>query len=105
MKINYENSSPGSVTITLSGDIGNTNIKELKDIFELRLSSSKTISIIVKELEYFDLTSLQLFVKVAQEAKRIGRKINFDFQFDQESKRLIDQTGITSDLISSNCNN
>ena len=103
MKINYDKGNGDELTISLSGDIGQDNIKELKDMLELRLSNSNKIKIIVLELEYFDLSTLQLFVKVAQEAKSIGHKIEFDFQIDEDSTRLIEQTGITQSLLTAIC--
>ncbi len=94
MKIQYTNTEPNGLSISLSEDIGIDCIRELRDIFELRIANSENINIHISNLDFFDLSTLQLLLAVAIECKSRGVSLNMNLDIDTDNLRLIEQTGV-----------
>ncbi|MCK5820580.1 MAG: STAS domain-containing protein [Bacteroidales bacterium] len=99
MKVSFENLTADELTISLSGDLGLENVDELKRILELRLPNMNKISIELKDVESFDLSTQQIFLAAAIYAKNKGQYFKVHFNIDQDLTQLIETSGITENFI------
>ncbi len=99
MQVNYSNLENGELEIQISGEIGIDQIKELKEIFSLRLNNTDNLKIIVCDIVFFDLSFIQLLVVLAREANRLNKTLQISMDMDEDNERLIKQMGLGTEVL------
>jgi len=79
--------------ILFSGDLSIAQATEMYDQLRKFEWQMPEISIQTQAVENMDLSFLQLIYSFAREMKHSGKKLIFEFQFEEEIERIFEESG------------
>ncbi|UBM61862.1 STAS domain-containing protein [Candidatus Sulfidibacterium hydrothermale] len=82
-----------TIQIVFSDDLSVAKASEMHEQLRKFAWEAPTISILTKEVKNMDLSFLQLLFSFAREMKNSGKKLIFDFQFEEEMERIFEESG------------
>jgi anti-anti-sigma regulatory factor len=87
------NKNAGTQTVVIEGDLGINNAEAIKKAVSAIKFNAENITLELRNIEKFDITSIQLFRAFKNNFTGKGEKINVISEFPQEIERLLVNTG------------